>query len=288
MNILNFKTIVLLTFTYFGVSASYAGTPLDGCWKLIDITALNLSDTPPSGISSRKDFYSEDGKMYILYPNEKLTESVKGYNFSFDNAERTILKDDGSKIITPVTFDGNKNFTLHFTKAEKWSYTKMGDRRSCNKAIEPLSVSVVAMKDSAKQQSNLDIKYSQKDYSKLPLKKRIIGVWEVNDHFGVARYEAPPYGYSNELYILTENKLYVLSPGQTSLEEGKSVSYKLKQNKLIFGKDKNVKKMKISFNRWEHLVLSVEGKGISLKLITKDITKIPLIPTKIVNLLLKE
>ena len=85
--------------------------------------------------------------------------------------------------------------------------------------------------------------------------------------------------------MFKDNKLYILSAGETSLDGKKAMEYSLKDNKMMLGENSNkAVELDIKFNKWGHVILSKSGRGFVLKLLTKDINRIPVIPTKVVVL----
>jgi len=262
----------------------FSQTKIEGCWELIDITALNIMNTPPQGISSRKDYYSEDGMLYVIAPENKIDDASITSKYEFDGENRKVVTKSGSEVFTKSTIKDD-TLILHFSETEKWTYRYLGGELSCNKPIEPKSVLVVATNNPNDQKTNLDINYDESDYSNLGIRERISGIWEVNEHFEFSPRNAPPYGFSNKLYVFKNDKFYILSAGETSIDGKKAMEYSLKDNKMLLGENSNkAVELDIKFNKWGHIILSKSGRGFVLKLLTKDVNRIPLIPTKIVVL----
>ena len=221
--------ISLFLIGWFSSIPAFSQTKIEGCWELLDISALSIMNTPPQGISSRKDYYSEDEMLYVIAPENTIDDASITSKYEFDGEIRKIVTKNGREVFTKSTIKDDI-LILHFSETEKWTYRYLGGKLSCNKAIEPKSVLVVATQNPTEQKTNLDIKYDESDYSKLEVGERISGVWEVNEHFEFSPKNAPPYGFSNKLYVFKKNKLYILSAGETSLDGKKEMEYSLKDN----------------------------------------------------------
>lgn len=283
---------IFLPLLIFIFSPVYAVQPsIQGCWMLVDVSAIDVSNSTPFGVVTRKEYYSANGKLYILGSNEKLTNTVEFLKYSFDGMNRKVIVDPTKTVETKVDFKNKDLFSLKFSEKEKWTYRRIGEREACDEDVEPISVQVIAMKNPDAQQTTLDIDYDENDYSELSFEERIQGIWEVNQRYGVKRTDLPPYGYSNELYIFVNNKFYTLYAGEITLEGKKPLNYSLKSGNIYFylhdAADKN-NKMTFSYNDWGHLVLKSNESGVSLKLLSKNTKNIPLIPTKIISTIMLE
>ncbi len=272
---------------------------IEGTWELIDVSPVDAMDSPPNGLCSSKDYYSPDGKLYIIEATEKLQEDTPNISYSFSDGKRTITIPDGRKITTPVKFVSNNLMVLTFSKNNIWTYRKIEGEKAYDKPVEPRSLLVLRVAPPIKQMSNQDVTYDTNDYSKLELKDRIIGVWEAISYKDVAPQNAPPYGFPNEKFILTpDGKFYMASPEEQSLKDQTPEQYSVKDKSVVVGipKGKHIAptpppggkiEQMVSFNQWGHMVWKSSDAEISLKLITRDYKNIPILPYKIALLELK-
>ena len=272
---------------------------IEGTWELIDVSPVDAMDSPPNGLCSSKDYYSPDGKLYIIEATEKLQEDTPNISYSFSDGKRTITIPDGNKITTPVKFVGNNLMVLTFSKNNIWTYRKIEGEKAYDKPVEPRSLLVLRVAPPIKQMSNQDVTYDTNDYSKLELKDRIIGVWEAISYKDVAPQNAPPYGFPNEKFILTtDGKFYMISPEEQPLKDQTPEQYSVKEKSIVVGipKGKHIAptpppggkiEQMVSFNQWGHMVWKSSDAEISLKLITRDYKNIPILPYKIALLELK-
>ena len=273
---------------------------IEGAWELIDVSPVDAMDSPPNSLCSDKDYYSPDGKLYIIEATEKLQEDTPNVSYSFSEGKRTVTTPDGKKITTPVNFVGDNLMLLTFSKNNIWTYRRIEGEKAYDKPIEPRSLLVLRVAPPIKQMSNQDVTYDTNDYSKLELKDRIIGVWEAISYKDVAPQNAPPYGFPNEKFILTpDGKFYMASPEEQSLKDQTPEQYSVKDKSVVVGipKGKHIAptpppggkiEQMVSFNQWGHMVWKSSDAEISLKLITRDYKNIPILPYKIALLELKK
>lgn len=291
------KAIFFITGIVFMISLSAnsetATSEIQGTWELVDVSSVNVMDSPPNGLCSRKDYYSPDGNLYVLNADEKLQKDSLHVPYSFSNGQRTITKPDGRKITTPVKFTGKNLMVLKFSENNNWTYRKIDGEKAYDKPVEPRSVVVIRMKTPKDQISNLDVIYDTNNYSNLELKERVIGVWEVIGYREIASQNAPPYGFPNEKFIFTQDgKFYILSPQEQSLKGQVPEQYTVKAQSITVGipKGKHIApappingniEQQVSFNEWGHMVWKNADAEISLKLLTRNYNNIPKLPVKI-------
>lgn len=273
---------------------------IEGTWELIDISPIDAMDSPPNGLSNRKEYYSPDGQLYIIEATEKLQKDSPHVSYSFSDGKRTITTPDGDTFTTPVKFVGKNLMVLTFAENNILTYRRIEGERAYDKPIEPRSLLVIRMAPPIKQMSNQDVTYDTNDYSKLELKDKIIGVWEAISYKDVAPQNAPPYGFPNEKFILTpDGKFYMISPQEQSLKDQKAEQYSVNDKSVVVGipKGKHIAptpppggkiEQMVSFNQWGNMVWKSSDAEISLKLITRDYKNIPILPFKIALLELKK
>lgn len=259
-----------------------------GTWELIDITSVNVADSSPRGQPAIKHYYSVDGKMYGLAANEKLNQKTDSAPYTFSNGVRTLTKPSGEILQTKIDFPATNTMRYFFDEGnEIWTFRKMLQDKAYNAEIEPRSVEVLRTIDKSKQLTCLDVKYDTNDYSKLTLKKRSIGVWEVIAYKNFPTSEMPPYGFPNEKYVFTENgKFFKIEAFETEIPTEQS-PYEVKGNTIIVrlknekGEESKQIFEKVKFDQWGRMVLPYKDIEIVLKLLQRDTTKIPVLPGKI-------
>ncbi len=251
-----------------------------GTWELIDVTGVTLMNSPPRGLAAHKEYYQKNGKLAIIPADEKFNEKSVTVTYKIKNSKRTITTPDGTERSGNLVINKKGHLVIKYGEREVWTYKKLKGDKAYDKEIEPKSVVVIQTKDPKEQLTCLDVKYDEKDYSKLPLEKRVIGVWEVIA--AVNSPELPPYGFPNDKTVFTKgNQFYKIDSTVIKLEGQRAVEYSIKGNdlQLNLGSRKHINKL--SFNKWGHLEINYKGFIIRLKLLTRDTDKIPLIPSKV-------
>jgi hypothetical protein len=218
--------------------------------------------------------------MYVIDGDKKLTDkSTAKLSYKLKDNQITVSL-EGKELYKKKLIINSKGQLISYTKeSEKWTYNPLKGKEAYNQEIEPRSVAVILGEDSKEQLSCYDVKYDKKDYSKLPISERILGIWEV---VSVKNYpEMPPFGVPNYKYIFTpEKKFYMLEPHATSLITPKLGTFTVEKNELKVHANGREMINKVSFNKWGFLELDYNSVITQLKLVTKDCKKIQKLPTK--------
>jgi hypothetical protein len=295
MNVLKFKVLVILVSLSFSAFAEkdYC-EDLNSLWVMTQMTPVHPQSSNPRGaVNSRWFFDSKDLKVYTSFPDDvdgTKNDEKKAIPYQCENNIIEIESKNSSPYTTSTTVIVIKSITenelklnietssqLFGTNTTEQIYTRnffksLGDR------YEPVSIGV--LQNEKNDLNILDIEYDNNDYSKLSLKERIIGVWEVNRYVDFPIQDMPPYGHLNDIYTIKKNEICILKrypPEKTICH-----SYSLNENTLTWKIDNSRYHDTISFNEWGHLELDNNVTVQSLKLINKDNTTVPQLPLKVV------
>jgi hypothetical protein len=255
------------------VSLRAAGN-LVGTWELIDATPVSLRSSDPHGIANHKLYFTEDGRMFIIGPDEKLEAQDTPVAYSFDGSVRTLTLPGGEVHHSTVRLTGNTR-EVKTEEGVTFTYRRLTGDRAFDRAIEPRSVELLDTEDRVQPKPP---SYDRADYSKLPLPQRIRGVWEIVRYRNV-KFEAPPYGFPNDKYVITPSEVSMIPPDATKVEGDSRGRYHLDGHTIVVD---DGSRWSLAFNQWQQLVLTREDAEITMRLISKDTAKIPALPIKIV------
>lgn len=254
-----------------------------GTWELLDVTSVTVADSPPRGLPSIKHYYAPDGKMYSLAANEMLTGKTDSAPYVFSNGVRALKTQTGRNLQTKIDFPSTNTMRYLFNDGNQiWTFSRMLQEKAYNVEIEPRSVVVLRTVDKSNQLTCFDVKYDTNDYSKLPLEQRCVGAWETVEYKGVPITEMPPYGFPNDKLVFTKNgRFSKVAPAETPSEWSK---YEVTNTTIIVWDvdEKGSQKFeKVRFDKWNRMVLPYKDVELTLKLLQRDTTKIPILPGKI-------
>ncbi len=279
------KKMILLTIfasTLVFSENDYCGQ-IDGTWVLTEKTPVSIDNSNPQGTINSKWFFDSINLKAHLHDID--SKNIVDYNcqenqivFSKDNKPVFTLKIisiENDYLKTSIT----QQSMLFGDRTTYQTFTR-NYFQCISQDFEPISIEVLIGNQNNKQIYMLDIKYDEENYNHLTLDKKIIGVWEVNKYDNMPRNELPPYGLLNDIYIISKNKICIISRYDTDTKS--CLDYSLDKNNLIRKYDTNSIVDSISFNKWGHLVLSRFGVNLSLKLLSKDLEEEPVVPIKVV------
>ncbi len=246
-----------------------------GTWELIDATPVSLRSSDPHGIANHKLYFTADGRMFIIAPDEKLDPNDTPVSYTFDGTVRTLTLPGGEIHRSAVKLSGN---TMHVKTEDgvTFTYRRLTGDRAFDRTIEPRSVELLDKEDHAPQPQQP--KYDTADYSKVPLAQRIRGVWEIVGYRNV-KFEPPPYGFPNDKYLITSSEVAMVPPDATKVEGESRGKYHVEGNTMVVD---DGSRWSLAFNQWQQLVLTRNDAEITMRLISKDTAKIPPLPIKIV------
>jgi hypothetical protein len=242
---------------------------IEGMWQLVAATPVAPSAVDPHGMLNQKLFFSNDGKIYLLRPDEKLTADIPSAAYTFDGKTRKVTLPDGRVRTDPAQVTGN-SLSVTMPDGQQLMYRRVTGDHPDERRFAPLSVETVS-----EPKPPAEPKYDETDTSKQPLPDRIRGVWEVVRYTKLSG-DVPEHGFPNEKYIIDGKQLAVVPPHATTITAPK-VPYQLSSDSLLMGDDT----WTISFNEWQQLVLTRNDAEVTLRLLQKSTTPIPAIPTRV-------
>jgi hypothetical protein len=128
-------------------------------------------------------------------------------------------------------------------------------------------------------------RYDAADYAALGIGERINGMWELSSVKGVPRRDLPPYGYLNDLWILTGDRLCIARTGSYPAAEPECGPASFAGHALrADGPREYIGVYEVSFDRWGRLVLAGSGGTRTFKLVSRKTSPIPSFPARIVLL----
>lgn len=248
-----------------------AANSIVGTWELISASPVTAADSDPHGTANHKLHFTTDGVMYVVEPSAKLSKSSPSVRYLFDGRKRTVIASDGHRESNPTKIAGD---TMTVTTRE--GGTLVYRRLDADRELAPISLEVVAVEGAHKPPV---IHYDDRDSSKLPMRDRIRGVWEAVQYADVDAGDVPPFGFPNDKFVITDKTVTIVPPNETAITRAHPTgNYVFGGDKLIVDKDEV---WKISFDRWQRLVIRRADATITMRLITRSTSTIPKLPVKI-------
>jgi hypothetical protein len=258
-----------------------AANRLVGTWELIETSPVALMDSIPSGVPNRKEYYSPDGSVFFVAPDQKLGSTPALWRYSFDGARRRLFTPDGKSVETPVVFLSPDRMKLVHGPSDEWTYARLTGPAAYDRELEPHSVERVQTASATTAPSPT---YDTRDYSSLRTEERIKGLWELASIKDVPPRDVPPYGFTNDAWLVTGDRLCVVRPS-TTLAEGVCAPASLNAGSLqVSGQAEHSGTYAVSFDRWQRLVLSGPSGTRTFKLVSRDTSAVPPLPVTIVIL----
>jgi len=252
----------------------FAAGNIVGTWELVDATPVPYNSSDPHGIVNHKLYFTADGRMFVIAPDEKLDAANNPVKYAFDGSVRTLTLPGGEVHESQVHLDGD---TMHVKTEDGvvFTYRRLKGERAFDRQLEPRSVEVLMVADGEPAATP---KYDARDYSRQALAQRIRGVWEIVQYRKI-KFDAPSDGFPNDKYIITADQVAMIPPTATRIE-GESVgSYRLQGNTIVVD---DGSRWTVSFNKWNRLVLARGDAELTMRLVSKDTKTIPALPVRIV------
>ena len=271
-----------LTFLLLGMASGTAfaqSSTIIGTWELVYVAPADIQLTEPRGITNTKMHFTSDGKVVALKPDETLTDTARRIDYRFDGTSLTLIQ-GGQSHTVGVSFPGPDTMLLSPTHTSQRRFRRIADP---NIQLEPRSLQLIKVRDL----SSREPAYDTQDYSALARDKRIQGVWEIIGYRKVPRNQAPPYGFFNDIWAISGDKVSITRREPQSTD---TLPYSLVNDTLTLSAAvleptaRSALQWKVSFNKWGHLVLDRPDVEITLKLISKSTDQIPQVPIKVVLL----
>jgi hypothetical protein len=257
-----------------GASSLQAAGNIVGTWELTDATPVSFNSSDPHGVVNHKLYFTADGRMFIIAPDEKLGPETVPVSYTFDGNVRTLTLPGAEVHQSRVVFSGD-TMRVKSEDGVTFTYRRLTGDRPFDRKLEPRSVEILATDD---QEQPPSPKYDTSDYSKQPLAQRIRGVWEIVRYRDVA-FEPPQYGLPNDKYVITPTEVAMIPPTATRIEGDSRGKYRLDGNTMVVD---DGSRWTLSFNQWGRLVLKREDAELTLRLISKDTAVNPRLPIRIV------
>lgn len=251
----------------------FAAGNIVGTWELVDATPVSYNSSDPHGIANHKLYFTADGRMFIIAPDDKLGDASVPVPYTFDGNVRTLTLPGGEVHQSRVALDGDR-MLVKTEDGVTFTYHRMKGDRPFDRELEPRSVEILSVPEGETPQP----KYDTKDYSKQPLAQRIRGVWEVVQYSGV-KFDPPAEGFPNDKYVITADRVAMISPIATRVEGDSQGKYQLDGNTIVVD---DGSRWGVSFNKWNRLVLHRSDAELTLRLISKVTKTIPPLPVRIV------
>lgn len=278
--LIKFKWVLIFLWGLLQLCIS-AQNRITGIWELVYVAPTNMEETEPRGISNIRLFFTPDGELYSIFPDQTFSDSIPSVKYEFNGNTLSVLPGGGDSVILNVTFRDSSTMVFNPEIAARRIFKRIYDPDNLNKTIELKSLQLVNTGEMLTDTGGL--KYDDSDYSSMPLKERIIGVWETIEYTDVPNGEMPPYGFPNDIWIIKIKELINI---HRASKDTSIVKYQLTDSSEIIlnADDQNVAMWKVYFNQWGHLVFDGGNGAMLLKLVSRDTENIPNIPLKIVLL----
>jgi len=244
-----------------------------GTWELVGVTPRAIEDSDPRGVTNTKWHFTGDGKVFVIAPDQPLSEKADVGRYTYEGAQLTLVSSDGQKRLQMVTMPDANSMVWN----GRTTFRRMNFHDAEKMQLEPKSLQLVNLGGVASPPA--DVSYDGTDYSAVPLQERVKGAWEVLAHHDVPRNALPPYGFFNDLWIIGQDSLMIVFRGPR--EERVTISYLFKDGSIVPEPRDRGPVLKVTFNRWGHLVLDSGQGAMVLKLLTKSTKGIPPVPLKI-------
>jgi hypothetical protein len=256
-----------------GATAPNAIAPnaIVGMWQLVAATPVAPAAIDPHGMLNQKLYFSKDGKIFLLRPDEKLTADIPSAPYSFDGKTRKVTLPDGQVRTDPARISGD-SLSVTMPDGQQLTYRRVTGPNAAERRFAPLSVETVSGSSSPTEP-----KYDEADYSKQPLAERVRGVWEVVRYAKLSG-EVPEHGFANDKYVIDGKQVAILVPGATTA--GDRRPYDLADDSMLVKSD-TPETWSVSFNEWQQLVLTRNDAEVTLRLVQKPTSPIPALPTRI-------
>lgn len=263
------------------MSAGLYAQSIIGTWELVYIAPLDMMDTEPRGITNLKLFFREDGKLFTMLPDQPFSDDLSYEEYKLSKDSLSIINQDEAQNVF-IFFPSSDTLTVYDEYGGTRSFKRInGDNAEYN-ILEPKSIQLVNTGDSKVKETT----YDTMDYSSLPIRQRLAGVWEAVAFENVPRQEMPPYGFFNDIWKIFDSTITMTSRAD---EQDVTVKYFIADSSItLLAEDGSSILWNFSFNQWGNLVVGDRNGLVRLKLVTKDIHSNIKIPLKVVLLKIKD
>ncbi|HEY3400931.1 MAG TPA: hypothetical protein VGK03_09895 [Geothrix sp.] len=264
-----------------GISiACQAQTPLVGTWELVYVAPQNIEYTAPGGVTNTKMHVTSDGRIYSVKPEAVSLQGAPSTSYTFDGKVLKVAVPGGKDRLMAVAFPDQETMLVTQQYETQRTFKRIS---SFDKKLEPRSLQLVVDNSSPETPAV----YDTRDYSGLSLPERLKGFWETIAFEKVPRHQVPPYGFLNDLWNITGEKVTITRRNHPVTD---SVPFSLLNGQLsssgisLGGPAGSKVDWVPHFNEWGHLVLDSSYCRVVLKLVSKDPKAAPSIPLKVVLL----
>lgn len=268
------RSIAFLLMLTAAFSSSAVAHSLVGVWRLVEVNAIAMQDSPPRGQINRKEVYTDDGKLLVVMPDQPFAEARTMGSYEVQDTVRVFTTPEGETTATPIQWLDADHFFYEFTPGERWYYARVTGPEARDAQWEPRSVIVVRL--SAGEEPTLrDFAYDNTDDRAMPWDKRVIGTWETIRIAGraVNGPDMPPYGMPNDRYLFgADGVLRKVHANNQADRQDEPVHFKVEGNKLTIEEQFE---LHFWFNRWGQLVLEQPGVQTTFKRISFETKNVP-------------
>ena len=243
---------------------------IEGMWHLVAASPVAPADIDPHGMINQKLYFSKDGKIFLLRPDEKLSADTPSATYEYDGKIRKVTLADGNVRNDPAQVTGD-TLSVTMPDGQRLTYHRVTGENANQRTFPPMSVESIASSRTPAPEP----KYDESDHSQQPLAERLRGVWEVVRYAKLSG-EIPAQGFPNEKYVIDDKQIAIVAPEAKTGD--RKVPYRILGDSLVLDADTT---WSVTFNPWQQLVLTREDAEVTLRLIQKSTTSVPAIPAKI-------
>lgn len=276
------RSLALLFMITAALSSCAVAHSLVGVWRLVEVNALGMQDTPPYGQINRKEVYTDDGRLLVARPDAPFAEARTMGTYEVQDSVRVFNSPEGETVATPIQWIDADHFFFEFNPGERWYYSRVTGPDAQNAEWEPRSVAVIRVSEEDGPTLR-DFPYDVSDDSAMRWEKRLVGAWETIRVGGraVSGPDTPPYGMPNDRFLIGADQ--TLRKVRANNEaDGEAVHFTVAGSKLTLVEAQV--DLAFWFNRWGQLVLEQPGMQTILKRISLDPAKAPAGPFVVVLL----
>jgi hypothetical protein len=248
-----------------------------GTWLLVAATPVSMMDSDPRGLLNHKSFYRADGRLFMFAPDRPLTVADPSLPFRIEGATRIVTLPDGKESRAGIAIDGD---VMRITMKDKrvLTYRRVLDQRPLDAAFAPISVESVTMPETRPPEP----RYDMRDYSRLPVRERIRGIWEAVRYRRVRSDEMPTNGFPNDKYVVTDRLFSMSAPDEAHVDPQRTGTYRfINDHQIVIGEGADAATWSVSFDQWGRLVIEQPEAEVTLRLITRATNTVPPLPLRI-------
>lgn len=272
-----FSLLLLLTTIAPAIVRAQQSGPstIVGTWALTYVAPQDVMNTMPNGVTNTKFHFTESGKLYALAPDATSLDSATPTDYAFDG-KRLMVRIGSKQREMSVVFVDDATMALTQAHEAKRVFKRIDGFRT---KLEPQSLQLVMAGDRSD-----DSRYDLNDYARLPLSRRMEGMWEVIAYERMPADQLPPYGFFNDLWRIDAAAVTIYrreppaNDAVTFVFNGKLTSSGIGLGGPVGSKIEWTP----SFNEWGQLVLNSNDCRVILKRTTVGVNDVPTFPIKVV------